>query len=366
MSDRSTTPQDDSLPFQCDAWSRRVHKCASQCDGCFRREYEPRLRRAEKLLREFLTTCEVHDLNAEKFFDLWSDAEAARVYFKEATVIQSESKELGKSIEVADRAGDFAMGQDRRFPDSEAITKQFRVQYAETNGLTDEHYPYGLRDGDVVDAKGRRVTISGARSIRDMLNEIAELRAAVAQRTPQSAGGSIGAPKQIIDPPGIAVEAFRRKHGRLPTRPGDHLSLTDRLELAAQACHAAHLLSCEATCRDAIEALSIQSASTSTSDDARQAIKEQAQEIIELRVSAANAWAVAEKAKADAYEAAARICEEMSYPPDGQERWHGTDNEWAAIKLEDAAKAIRERKAKVCHVTQATVTKNPADSETTR
>ena len=68
---------------------------------------------------------------------------------------------------------------------------------------------------------------------------------------------------------------------------------------------------------------------------------------------AQSTWVEAEKAKADAYEAAARICEEMSYPPDGQERWHGTDNEWAAIKLEDAAKAIRERKAKVCHVTSA-------------
>lgn len=63
-------------------------------------------------------------------------------------------------------------------------------------------------------------------------------------------------------------------------------------------------------------------------------------------------WAEVEKAKADAYEAAATLVEEMSHPPEGQERWHGTDNEWAAIKLEDAAKAIRERKAKVCQVTQ--------------
>lgn len=66
-------------------------------------------------------------------------------------------------------------------------------------------------------------------------------------------------------------------------------------------------------------------------------------------------WVEVEKAKADAYEAAAVICEEMSYPPEGQAEWHGTDNQWAAIKLEDAAKAIRERKAKVCQVTQASV-----------
>lgn len=64
-------------------------------------------------------------------------------------------------------------------------------------------------------------------------------------------------PVQIIDPPGAAVEMFRRKHGRLPNRDGDQLSLPDRLELAAQACHAAHLLSCETTCQDAIAALSM-------------------------------------------------------------------------------------------------------------
>lgn len=34
------------------------------------------------------------------------------------------------------------------------------------------------------------------------------------------------------------------------------MPLTDRLELAAQACHAAHLLSCETTCREAIAELS--------------------------------------------------------------------------------------------------------------
>lgn len=66
---------------------------------------------------------------------------------------------------------------------------------------------------------------------------------------------SATAPTQIIDPPGAAVETFRRREGRLPTRAGDHLPLSDRLELAAQACHAAHLLSCEQTCRDAINAL---------------------------------------------------------------------------------------------------------------
>jgi hypothetical protein len=64
------------------------------------------------------------------------------------------------------------------------------------------------------------------------------------------------APKQIIDPPGAAVETFRRRHGRLPNRVGDQLDLADRLELAAQACRAAHLLSCEATCREAASALS--------------------------------------------------------------------------------------------------------------
>lgn len=92
-----------------------------------------------------------------------------------------------------------------------------------------------------------------------------QLRNAIAERilrevetwsiAPSSTAGS-DAPKQIIDPPGAAVEMFRRKHGRLPNRPGDHLSLTDRLELAAQACHAAHLLSCETTCREAAVALS--------------------------------------------------------------------------------------------------------------
>lgn len=68
-----------------------------------------------------------------------------------------------------------------------------------------------------------------------------------------------------------------------------------------------------------------------------------------------SSWVAAEKAKADAYEAAATICEEMSYPPEGRDRWANKEEEWAAIKLEDAAKAIRERKAKVCQVTQAAI-----------
>lgn len=79
----------------------------------------------------------------------------------------------------------------------------------------------------------------------------------------RSSRSSKEAPKQIIDPPGAAVEMFRRKEGRLPNRPGDHLSLTDRLELAAQACHAAHLLSCETTCREAAKALSSAKGGTS-------------------------------------------------------------------------------------------------------
>ena len=66
-------------------------------------------------------------------------------------------------------------------------------------------------------------------------------------------------------------------------------------------------------------------------------------------------WLAAEKAKADAYEAAALICEEMSYPPEGYDSHRSKEDEWAAIKLEDAAKAIRERKAKVCHVTHAAI-----------
>lgn len=79
----------------------------------------------------------------------------------------------------------------------------------------------------------------------------------------RSSRSSKEAPKQIIDPPGAAVEMFRRQEGRLPNRPGDHLSLTDRLELAAQACHAAHLLSCETTCREAAKALSSAKGGTS-------------------------------------------------------------------------------------------------------
>jgi hypothetical protein len=76
--------------------------------------------------------------------------------------------------------------------------------------------------------------------------------------------------------------------------------------------------------------------------------------------NAAARWVDSEKAKADAYEDAARICEEMSYPDEGYAQHHSTDAEWAAIKLEDAAKAIRERKAKVCHVTQVATTDGTA------
>ena len=59
--------------------------------------------------------------------------------------------------------------------------------------------------------------------------------------------------------PGQAVEFYRMTHGgRLP---GENdmkqppMPLLERLELAAQACHAAHLLSCEASIREAIELL---------------------------------------------------------------------------------------------------------------
>ena len=62
-------------------------------------------------------------------------------------------------------------------------------------------------------------------------------------------------PTVITDPPGAAVEMFLRKNGRLPNKPGDGLDLLDRLELAAQACRAAHILSCEATCREAAEVI---------------------------------------------------------------------------------------------------------------
>jgi hypothetical protein len=40
---------DDTLPFQCDAWSRRVYKCTSQCDGCFRREHARAAEHVEQL-----------------------------------------------------------------------------------------------------------------------------------------------------------------------------------------------------------------------------------------------------------------------------------------------------------------------------
>lgn len=81
--------------------------------------------------------------------------------------------------------------------------------------------------------------------------------------------------------------------------------------------------------------------------------------VSESETRSAAAWAEVEKAKADAYEAAALICEEMGYPPEGRDTHASTDAEWAAIKLEDAAKAIRERKARVCHVTQAATQEAP-------
>ena len=85
---------------------------------------------------------------------------------------------------------------------------------------------------------------------------------------------------------------------------------------------------------------------------------DEAQAIVDSFIPSATlpAWVEAEKAKADAYEDAARICEEMSYPPEGRERWANKDEEWAAIKLEDAARSIRERKAKKCQVTQVAAT----------
>lgn len=42
--------------------------------------------------------------------------------------------------------------------------------------LADEYYPYRLKDGDIVDKKGRRITVAGNLSIAQLLNTIVEQR----------------------------------------------------------------------------------------------------------------------------------------------------------------------------------------------
>lgn len=74
------------------------------------------------------------------------------------------------------------------------------------------------------------------------------------------------------------------------------------------------------------------------------------------------AWVAAEKAKADAYEDAARLIEKLaedythehgSYDP-STNAWELHHRHAERIEaLDDAVAAIRERKAKVCQVTQA-------------
>lgn len=67
-------------------------------------------------------------------------------------------------------------------------------------------------------------------------------------------------PLGIKDFPGRAVEQFRADHqGRLPQEVEMKVPpapLSERLAIAAQACRAAGLLSCEASVREAIQALS--------------------------------------------------------------------------------------------------------------
>jgi hypothetical protein len=41
---------------------------------------EARVKVLEKLLREFITTCEIHKINSD-FFDMWAGMEAAKAYF---------------------------------------------------------------------------------------------------------------------------------------------------------------------------------------------------------------------------------------------------------------------------------------------
>lgn len=65
-------------------------------------------------------------------------------------------------------------------------------------------------------------------------------------------------PKVIEYFPGRLVEWHLRTYGRLPSEEPmkqPPMSLIDRLHLAAQACRAAHLLSCEASIREAIAIL---------------------------------------------------------------------------------------------------------------
>lgn len=44
------------------------------------------------------------------------------------------------------------------------------------DALADESYPYRLLEGDIYDAKGRRITVSGNLGIAQLLNTIVELR----------------------------------------------------------------------------------------------------------------------------------------------------------------------------------------------
>lgn len=111
----------------------------------------------------------------------------------------------------------------------------------------------GAESADIVDAT----------RLRAMARCLVEAAAALS-RTQEA---EVEAPQQIYEPPGAGVEMFRRKHGRLPNRRGDSLSLEDRLLLAAQACRAAHLLSCEQTCIEAA-ALSRSASGPSNADAA--------------------------------------------------------------------------------------------------
>ena len=72
---------------------------------------------------------------------------------------------------------------------------------------------------------------------------------------------------------------------------------------------------------------------------------------------ALHAWAMCEKARADAFKECAEIVEGMSGVEEGRSDHATSDAAWAAIKLQDAAEKIRQRAAKTNHVTHALVKK---------
>src|SRR4051812_27288300 len=96
------TPHDDSLPFQCDAWMRRVHKCTEQCDGCFRRQHEPLVQKRDGNSNNTASAAELFQAK-EHVEQLRAALQGANARIDQLLSTQSERKQMEETCWLIER-----------------------------------------------------------------------------------------------------------------------------------------------------------------------------------------------------------------------------------------------------------------------